>query len=311
MADREGLTGIVTKVLGGFFFVYHEGRIYRCVARGRLRRRDREAGVRTSQIVPGDRVRFAPLSLQEGVIEQTLPRRRELSRPLHGDPDRLQVIAANVDQACVVFAARAPDPEPHAIDRFLALAEASGLGHLLCFNKCDLADVSPLSTLYERAGYRVLRTSTRTGEGLDALRRALSGHLTVIAGPSGVGKSSLVNALAPQARRTVGEVGRRGRGRHTTTTAELLPVGADAFVVDTPGVQVLELVHLDPNTVRRAFLEIREVGTQCAFADCRHRQEPGCAVRRAVLEGRIAGSRYDSYLTLLAEAEEGERRRYR
>lgn len=313
MRDRNDrtLVGVVTKVIGGFFFVFHDGRIYRCVARGRLRRRNPERDFRASQVVPGDRVLFAPLSLEEGVIEQTLPRTRELSRPLSGDPRRVRVIAANVDQVCIVFSVSAPEPSPQSIDRFLALSEASGLRPLLCFNKCDLGDPGALATTYERAGHVVLRTSARTGEGLDPLRKALSDHLTVIAGPSGVGKSSLVNALAPHLRREVGQTGRDGRGRHTTTTGEVLPIGPDAFVVDTPGVQLLEFVHLGPDAVREAFTEIREQAARCAFLDCRHRGEPRCAVREAVSEGRIERSRYDSYLTLLAEAEDGERRRYR
>lgn len=307
-ANDPTLVGIVTKVVGGFFFAFHEGRIYRCVARGRLRRRNPGEDVGTSRIVPGDRVRFAPLSEEEGVIEQTLPRVRELARPLSGDRNRLQVIAANVDQSCIVFAARSPDPAPEAIDRFLALSEVSALRPLLCFNKCDLGDPGALAVVYERAGYVVLRTSVRTGEGLDALRNALAGHLTVIAGPSGVGKSSLLNALAADIRRAVGPTGRRGRGRQTTTTAELLPIGPQAFVVDTPGVQILEFTHLEADSIREAFPEIREAATLCAFGDCRHHKEPDCAVRRAVREGDIADSRYDSYLRLLDEAEEGTRR---
>lgn len=307
--DRT-LVGIVTKAVGGFFFVSSGGRVYRCVARGKLRRRSPEEPG-SSRIVPGDRVRVLPLSQEEGVIEERLPRSSELTKPAAADPHRLQVIAANVDQGAVVFAVRRPDPDPQAIDRFLALAEASGLRPFLCFNKVDLGDPGPLGDLYARIGYRVLRTSALTGEGLEGLREALQGHLTVLVGPSGVGKSSLLNALLQTHVRKVREVSpRTGRGRHTTTTAELLEVGPDAFVVDTPGVQVLEFVHIKPEAVQDCFPEIRAHREACAFGDCLHRSEPGCAVREAVESGSIPRTRYESYLRMVEEAERAARERY-
>lgn len=304
-AGAPAVEGVVTRAAGAFAFVYRSGRTYRCVTRGRLRK---AAGVR---VVPGDRVLFVPTGPEEGVVEAVQPRRSELTKPAARDPNRLQVLAANVDQACVVFAAASPDPDPLAVDRFLALAEASGLQPLLCFNKVDLADPSGLGSLYNSLGYRVLLVSAKTGQGLDGLRQALAGHLTVLVGPSGVGKSSLINALNPTARRRVGEVGRRGRGRHTTTDAELVPVDGDGFVVDTPGVQVLEFVHLEPEAVREAFPEIAQTGRSCQFPDCSHRHEPGCAVQEAAARGELPASRLQSYRALLEEAEEAWRARYR
>lgn len=304
-AVPPALEGIVTRAAGAYVFVYSQGRTYRCVTRGRLRK---AAGVR---VVAGDRVWFVPTGKDEGVVESVRPRTSQLTKPAAKDPGRLQVIAANVDQACVVFACGQPDPDPLAVDRFLALAEVSGLHPLLCFNKADLQDPGELRALYERVGYSVLTLSARTGHGLDRLREALAGHLTVMVGPSGVGKSALVNALNPGARRRVGEVSRRGRGRHTTTAAELIPVDTDGFVVDTPGVQVLEFVHLEPRTVRTAFPEIARLAAGCQFPDCWHHQEPGCAVREAARRGEVSPSRMRSYLALLEEAEEGWRARYR
>ncbi|MER3455895.1 MAG: ribosome small subunit-dependent GTPase A [candidate division GAL15 bacterium] len=303
--DAPVLEGVVTRAVGAFAFVYRSGQTYRCVTRGKLRK---VAGIR---VVPGDRVLFTPTGPEEGLVQDVLPRRSQLTKPAARDPDRLQVLAANVDQACVVFAAAQPDPDPMAIDRFLALAEASGLEPLLCFNKLDLADPAELRSLYEGVGYRVLGTSARTGAGLQELRAALSGHLTALVGPSGVGKSSLINALNPQAARKVGELGRWGRGRHTTTDAQLIPVGTEGFVVDTPGLQVLDFVHLDPEAVRAAFPDILRAGAGCQFPDCSHRQEPGCAVREAVARGEVAALRLRSYWALLEEALEAWRMRYR
>ncbi|MCS7235060.1 MAG: ribosome small subunit-dependent GTPase A [Armatimonadota bacterium] len=295
----------MTRAAGAFAVVYAGGKTYRCTTRGRLRK---ALGVR---VVPGDRVVVVPTGPEEGVVQSVLPRTSELVKPTARDAGRLQVLAANVDQACVVFSTASPDPDPMAVDRFLALAEAAGLVPFLCFNKLDLAEPGPLRELYESLGYRVVATSARTGQGLDRLRAQLAGHLTVLVGPSGVGKSSLVNALNPQARRKVGEVGRRGRGRHTTTDAQLIPVDGQGFVVDTPGFQVLDFVHLEPDAVRQAFPEIARLAAGCRFPDCSHRQEPGCAVREEAARGKVAASRMRSYLALLEEAEEAWRARYR
>jgi ribosome biogenesis GTPase len=305
------LQGLVTKVVGGFFFVFHEGRVYRCVGRGRLKRPAAPGEGPPARIAPGDRVRFRPLSLEEGVVEEVLSRERELTKSAAAGAKRQQVLAANVDQACIVVAAKSPSPSPQAIDRMLALAQGSGLRPILCINKIDLAPGSSWRALYGRVGYAVHEVSAHTGQGIDAFRAGLSGHLTVMFGPSGVGKSSLVNALSPAAGRRTGTLSKHtDRGKHTTTTAEILPIGGGAFLVDTPGMAVLDFVHLVPEGVRDCFPEFRPLQDACAFSNCRHRDEPGCAVLAAASRGEIAASRLDSYHKMLAEAEDADARRY-
>jgi len=300
VAEAQGAAsvaeGLVARATGSFCDVYHDGRTVRCVLRGRLRG---AAG----RPVPGDRVQFRPGADGTGVLEAVLPRRTVFTRWVRG---ARRIIAANVEQAVVVFAAASPEPEPGAIDRFLALAEAAHVAPVLCVNKADLADPAPLVARY-RPLYPVLVTSARTGQGLDELRARLAGRISVVVGPSGVGKSTLLNALQPGLRRRTGELSpRTGRGRHTTTVAELLPV-AEGFIVDTPGVQVLELEPLAPEAVDDCFPEIAARAAACAFRDCLHLEEPACAVKAAVAREEIAPSRYRSYLALLEEVRRARR----
>jgi len=298
---KERVQGTVTKVVGGFCFVYAGGRTVQCVLRGRVKR---ERRLETSPVVVGDRVTFTLLPDGTGVIEEILPRSSTLSKVSPRNPKIRQVLAANVDQALIVFAARAPDPSPPFIDRFLVLAEAEGLAPILCLNKVDLGVPEELVARYRSIGYLVLQTSALTGEGLDELREVLRGHISILVGPSGVGKSSLLNAIQPGLRRSVGEISVRAqRGRHTTTAAELIPLTSGGFVVDTPGVQVLEVLHIPREELQDLFPEMRTLRDTCAFPDCLHVAEPGCAVKRGVEDGKVHPERYASYLAILAELE--------
>ncbi|HKK07466.1 MAG TPA: ribosome small subunit-dependent GTPase A [Gemmatimonadota bacterium] len=298
--------GRVLGVVAGTYIVEREeGAPVECVLAGRLKQGP------VDRVVTGDRVTAELLEDGSARIIERLPRRSRLARRAGGGRG-LQVIAANLDGVAAVFAAARPEPDLAMLDRLLVLAELSGLAAFIVVNKMDLAgDVAgpddPLAPFRAArdAGYPLFPTSARTGRGLDALAGTLSGRVTVMAGPSGTGKSSLLNALVPEAARRVGAVSERtGRGRHTTVNATLVPLGGGGYLGDTPGLQVAGLPDPDPSEIGDAFPELVAVAEGCRFADCRHRSEPECAVRRAVERGDVARSRYDAYLGLLREAEE-------
>ena len=274
--------------------------VVRASLRGRLKRTDPRI------VSVGDLVELEPVG-DEMRIVRLRARSGALSR--HGvSKRREQVIVANVDQVAVVVSVTAPDPDVLMVDRLLALAALSGIDAFLVVNKTDLAGSAPGDRLeqYAALGVRMLRTSAESGAGLQALAGRLAGRITVLSGQSGVGKSSLLNALVPELDLRVGEISeRRGRGRHTTVASALYRFPAGGYVADTPGLQYLALWGLDPAELTGGFVEIAAAGEDCRFADCRHRVEPDCAVRAAVEDGTIRRRRLESYLRLLDEAEKG------
>jgi ribosome biogenesis GTPase len=236
-------------------------------------------------------------------------RRSLLQRRSPGRGGSARPIAANVDQVVVVGSASRPAWDPHLMDRFIAVAEASGLTSLVLLNKADL-DPEAESRLvpYRDAGYSALTTSVVDGRGLEALRSRLSRQVSLFTGPSGAGKSSLLNRLAPGLRLRTGEVSARaGTGRHTTVSAEMHPIPDQGFVVDTPGLRDIGLWGVSPADVSRAFPEIQRLGAGCHFADCRHLTEPRCAVVAAVEQGKLNPGRLESYRRLLEETTPGFR----
>ena len=271
----------IIKALSGFYYVQAEDGVVECRARGRFRRQDQSPLV-------GDFVRITRQG-DKGVLEALLPRKNAFIRPA----------VANIDQLVVLASCAIPVTEPFLIDRVLAIAQLQNVPALVVVNKDDLAPAQPLAEIYRRAGVPVLVTSSETGEGIEALREALAGKLSCLTGNSGVGKSSLLNRACPQLQLPVGEVSEKlGRGRHTTRHIELYSLGSNTFVADTPGFSAfdterMELVHKEQ--LQYAFPEFAPYLGHCQFPDCAHRKEPGCAVRKALAEGEIGQTRYDSY----------------
>lgn len=271
----------IIKALSGFYYVQTEDGVVECRARGRFRRQDQSPLV-------GDFVRITRQG-DKGVLEALLPRKNAFIRPA----------VANIDQLVVLASCAIPVTEPFLIDRVLAIAQLQNVPALVVVNKDDLAPAQPLAEIYRRADVPVLVTSAETGEGIKALREALAGKLSCLTGNSGVGKSSLLNRACPQLQLPVGEVSEKlGRGRHTTRHIELYSLGSNTFVADTPGFSAfdterMELVHKEQ--LQYAFPEFAPYLGHCQFPDCAHRKEPGCAVRKALAEGKIGQTRYSSY----------------
>jgi ribosome biogenesis GTPase len=287
--------GRVVRIGGKTFDVTTEAGRLTCGFRGRLKK-ERQAVVRL--VAVGDEVEVTPTEGTEGVIEKVLPRRSKLSRPSAANSRKEQVIVANVDAILIVESARDPDFDLLTVDRCTVMASAAGIPAALCVNKTDLGTVTGLES-YGPIGIPVFHTSARTGEGVDNLRRYLEGKTTVFIGPSGVGKSSLLNAVHPAAEAKTGKVSdRTGGGRHTTTWAELVRLSPGTFVTDTPGLEIFTLWEITPGDLRDYFPEFVEPGARCKFRDCSHMNEPKCEVLKAVASGVITPSRHANYLAI-------------
>jgi ribosome biogenesis GTPase len=281
-------------------------------ADGSLRRDTVLAAGSTLKLAVGDDVVLEPGARGEAwAIAEILPRRSRLARRMPGGGQGERIVAANVDQVVVVFAAAKPEPHPRMLDRFLVIAEGNDLSARVVINKVELvgdATARERFRAYEHAGYPVFHTSVKTAVGLDALRDALSGRRSVFTGPSGVGKSSLLNALFPGANLRVGEVSESvNKGIHTTVGALMLPLPAaeGGYVIDTPGLREIGLWELPAAQLDWCFPEMRPHRDACRFADCRHVAEPDCGVREAVRTGAISDARYESYVRLLEEMQQG------
>jgi ribosome biogenesis GTPase len=340
--DRPILEGIVIAVVRGFAEVAIGQTTLLCTVRGRLRRApvapvsagsarrpDRRGGLLTggrssarqraaataatsdrpetpAHIAPGDLVRVTPLGGSEGVVEELLPRRTILMRSA-GESSGAHIMLANPDRAALVFAVRDPTPHFGMLDRYLALCEHAGIEITICLNKVDLGappEVEQAAALYEDLGYQVLWTSAVSGEHLPELRTRLQGKLSLLSGPSGVGKSSLVNALVPgAAQRTSAISEATGKGRHTTTGARLLALEGGGWLADSAGIRELGLWNVPPDDLPGCFVELRPVADDCLYGDCEHRVgEEGCALREALAADRITPARFASFERLLREA---------
>ena len=301
--------GRIIRARTGFYDVQHGDMLLRCTLRGTLKRRRRSKTGRriyADPVAVGDQVIFTQLDAEEGVVEEILPRKTKFSRQYAGKQDDIeQVIVANADQIVVVGSTRMPPLNFRTLDRFLILAEAGDMAATICLNKMDLVDTAEREeftttfTNYEKLGYQVLYTSIHSPESLDALRHVLKDQFSVIVGASGVGKSSLLNAIQPDLGLRTAEVGlKTEKGRHTTTLVELFPLEIGGEVADTPGIREIGLWGVDTENLEYYFPEMEPYLGTCKFNDCAHVAEPDCAIQDAVASGEIHAERYRSYVVL-------------
>lgn len=287
--------GKIIKGIAGFYYVNgSDGRIYACRAKGGFRRQGMKPMV-------GDEVEFVITDEEdsEGCVVLILPRKNELIRPP----------CANLDQALVMFAAAQPEPNLNLLDRFLVLMEEKQVPVKICFNKIDLAEAASwqrYQEIYESAGYEVLPISAKLGSGMEDLRRLLEGKTTILAGPSGVGKSSLTNVLCPGARMEIGSLSEKiSRGRHTTRHIELFCIKKDTYLMDAPGFSSLYVNGIEEGRLREYFPEFAAYVPECRFGrDCAHIGEPVCGVKAAFFSGEIAASRYENYKLIYQDLKE-------
>lgn len=288
------LEGIIIKGVGGLYEVKTDKRTYQCRARGLFRKK---------KITPlvGDKVRIDEIEEDTGYIIEILDRSTELIRPP----------VANVNQVVIVFAIKKPMPNLWLLDKFIILAEKEGLDIVICINKIDLSsddEIKSFNNIYDKTGYKIIFTSCKEEKGIDSLKEALKDKITVFSGPSGVGKSTLLNKIQPDLQLKTGDISQKtNRGKHTTRHTELMELENGGWVLDTPGFSSLDLDFINEEDLGDYFSEIDEYSVYCKFRGCRHDKEPQCAVKDAVDKGEISKSRYENYLLFLEELKNNRR----
>ena len=285
------MTGKIIKGISGFYYVYVEGAgLYECKAKGAFRKQKIKPLV-------GDNVEIAVIDEANklGNVEKILPRKNELIRPA----------VSNIDMALVIFASAKPDPNFNLLDRFLCMMEYQKVPVTICFNKIDLVDKEKLkeySRIYEPAGYNVIFTCTKTKEGLGSIRSLLEGKTTTVAGPSGVGKSSIINCLQSDITMETGTISEKiERGKHTTRHSEIIPVSHDTYIMDTPGFSSMDVPGFEKEDLWTCYPEFVRLEPYCRFIGCSHINEPDCGVKAAVEDGEISPVRYENYKLLYEE----------
>lgn len=289
--------GILLKSYGGFYFVWVTGEVYTCAIRGKLKKNP-------GGIIVGDMVHISVTGDHAGVVEEIQPRRNRLFRPK----------VANIDQALLVLACGHPAPDWLLLDKMLVMALKNHIQPIICLNKADLADAAPYLRyldIYRKAGFAAFAVSAQTQMGVETVRQFLQGKVSVFAGPSGVGKSSLINSLLEDVSQETGEISRKlGRGRHTTRYAQLIPWLDGGFLADTPGFSLLNIADVKKEELCQYYPEMVAAEEACRFQGCIHQNEPDCHVKALVASGDIAKERYERYLFLLEEIKNKEENLY-
>jgi len=287
MAVRQ--KGTILKALSGFYYVYGDGKLYTCRAPGKFR---------YTGLTPlvGDRVCFVPLDGTTGTLEEILPRRNEFLRPA----------VANIEQLIIIVSQATPVTDPFLIDRIITIADSRQCNCVICVNKCDLDAGENLYRIYNASGFPVVRVSAKTGDGIETLRSMISGKVSAFTGNSGVGKSSILNALHPELSVQTGDISQKlGRGKHTTRHVELFALDDDTLIADTPGFSAFDAERMElcrKEELQFHFRDFAPFLNQCLFHDCAHIREKGCAVLEAVGAGAIQLTRHQSYIRLYEQA---------
>ncbi len=291
MAEIKEYTGVIVKGIGGFYYVDTEDGRFECRARG---------SIRHDNIKPlvGDRVKISvDTGINTGAVDEILDRNNVFLRPP----------VANVTQMAIVISAASPKPNLYLTDKVIASACLAEVKAIICINKTDLENANEIADIYQKAGFSVILMSAKENDNIDVLKKCLKDNVTVFAGNSGVGKSSILNRIMGKEVFKTGEVSERvERGRHTTRHSELVKIDEGTYIIDTPGFGNLDMSLLNPDNCADLFPEFEEYIGKCKFIDCRHRVEPGCAVLDALKDGKISASRYDSYLKLTHEIKENK-----
>ncbi len=300
----EQLMGVVVRATGSWFDVLHEGETYSCRMRGRLRLRGARS---TSPVVVGDSVKIEQEEQGSWVICSVEPRRNYIIRRASNLSKESHIIAANIDHAMIVATLFSPETATEFIDRFLVTCEAYKIPATILLAKIDLAREQPemvaqFHAIYESAGYEVIEISATEGIGIERVEALLHNQTTLISGNSGVGKSTLINAIEPKADIRTGEISQsHNKGKHTTTFSTIYPLSKGGYIIDTPGIKGFGLLDIEDEELWHYYPEMMSYGEECQFYNCTHTHEPKCAVRTAVEQGNIAFSRYESYLKILDE----------